>query len=79
MPDGGHRHWRDILFWGWFGPVGIAAVFYAALVTGSTEVTLAWTVGSLVVCASILGHAVSANPLIAICGKLAGKRGSGHD
>ena len=74
LPGGNYRSWRDILFSGWFGPVGIAAVFYATLVTGRSDVQAAWTVGSLVVCASIVGHGISANPLIALYGKRGGQR-----
>jgi NhaP-type Na+/H+ or K+/H+ antiporter len=73
LPGGEYRFWRDILFSGWFGPVGIAAVFYATLVTGRSDVQAAWTVGSLVVCASIVGHGISANPLIALYGKRGGR------
>jgi len=73
LPGGNYRSWRDILFSGWFGPVGIAAVFYATLVTGRSDVQAAWTVGSLVVCASIVGHGISANPLIALYGKRGGR------
>jgi NhaP-type Na+/H+ or K+/H+ antiporter len=57
------EHRADALFLGWFGPVGVAALYYAALAVRETGIQAAWTVGSLVVCASILAHGVTATPL----------------
>ncbi len=62
---------RDTLFAGWFGPVGVAAVFYAMLVLRHTGNDIAWTVGSLVVCASVLVHGISAAPLARLYGRYA--------
>ncbi len=54
---------RDAVFLGWFGPVGVSALFYLAFSEdeGVTDPRL-WTVGSLVVAASTLAHGVSAAP-----------------
>ncbi len=51
------------MFLGWFGPVGVSALFYLAFGAdeGVTDPRL-WTVGSLVVAASTLAHGVSAAP-----------------
>lgn len=54
---------RDALFLGWFGPVGVAALFYATLSVREAGADEAWVVGSLLICASVLVHGVSAAPL----------------
>ncbi|BBL80348.1 sodium:proton antiporter [Rubrobacter xylanophilus] len=53
----------DALFLGWFGPIGVAALFYATLSVREAGTHEAWVVGSLVICASVLVHGVSAAPL----------------
>lgn len=60
---------KDALFFGWFGPIGIAALFYATLSLRETGIEAAWTVGSLVICASIVAHGMSAAPLTKLYGK----------
>jgi NhaP-type Na+/H+ or K+/H+ antiporter len=45
-----------VLFVSWFGPVGVAALFYATLAVGETGAETPWVLGSLVVAGSILGH-----------------------
>ena len=67
------RRPRDALFAGWFGPMGVAAVFYAVLAVRHTGEEILWTVASLAVCASVLAHGVSAAPLT----RLYGRRASG--
>ena len=47
---------------GWFGPIGVSALFYAAMATGRTGSETPWVVGSLVVFASIIAHGVTAAP-----------------
>lgn len=49
------------LFVGWFGPIGAAALFYAALAVRETGATTPWVPGSLVVAGSILGHGLTAS------------------
>lgn len=53
----------DALFIGWFGPIGVTATFYAFFSLRQAGVEEAWTAGSLVVCASILVHGLTATPL----------------
>jgi sodium/hydrogen antiporter len=65
----GLRGFREALFYGWFGPIGIAALFYATLALRETGVQEAWTVGSLVIFASVVAHGVSAAPLTKLYGK----------
>ena len=61
---------KDVLFLGWFGPVGAAALYYAAFSYRETGIEAAWTVGSLVICASVLVHGISATPLTKLYGRL---------
>jgi NhaP-type Na+/H+ or K+/H+ antiporter len=63
---------KDVLFLGWFGPIGAAALYYAAFSYGETAIEAAWTVGSLVICASLVVHGVSATPLTKLYGSLLG-------
>ncbi len=54
---------QDVLFVGWFGPVGAAALFYAMLALHKTGLESAWAIGSSIICASILVHGITAIPL----------------
>jgi sodium/hydrogen antiporter len=53
----------DALFLGWFGPIGIAALYYASFSFSQTGHEEVWVVGSLVICASIVVHGATAMPL----------------
>ncbi|MCP1675426.1 NhaP-type Na+/H+ or K+/H+ antiporter [Natronocella acetinitrilica] len=56
--------WRDAWLIGWFGPLGIGALFYTTLVVGYIdEGALIWTLTSMVVFASVLVHGLTASPL----------------
>jgi sodium/hydrogen antiporter len=61
---------KDVLFLGWFGPVGAAALYYAAFSFRKTGIKEAWVVGSLVICASVVVHGLTATPLTRLYGKL---------
>lgn len=54
---------REAAFTGWFGPVGIAALFYLthAAERGASGTTT-WAAGSLVIAASVLVHGLTATP-----------------
>jgi NhaP-type Na+/H+ or K+/H+ antiporter len=55
--------WPDALYLGWFGPIGVSALFYLALEAkrlGADPTVLA--AGSLVVVASVVVHGVTAAP-----------------
>ncbi len=58
------------LFVGWFGPIGIAALFYAALAVRETGSEVPWTIGTLVVAGSILTHGATATPPTHLYGQL---------
>jgi sodium/hydrogen antiporter len=66
------RRTKDVLFLGWFGPIGAAALYYAAFSFRETGIEEAWVVGSLIICASVLVHGVSATPLTKLYGRLPG-------
>jgi sodium/hydrogen antiporter len=70
------RDRREAFFNGWFGPIGIAALFYAAEASQITNLDQVWTIGSLVVFGSILVHGISATPLIRRYGRLIALRRS---
>ena len=55
--------WPDAVYLGWFGPIGVSALFYLALEAeqlGADTTVLA--AGSLVVVASVVVHGVTAAP-----------------
>lgn len=62
---------RDVLFLGWFGPIGAAALYYATFSLHETGIKEVWVVGSLVICASVVAHGISATPLTTLYGRLA--------
>lgn len=60
---GSIRNWREALFMGWFGPIGVASIYYAILGEEETSLHSLWPVATLVITASALAHGVSATPL----------------
>ncbi|GAB2804214.1 sodium:proton antiporter [Halomonas shantousis] len=65
------REWRIALLAGWFGPIGVSALFYTMLIASKTGDHTAWHAGSLVVFASLIAHGVSAAPLAKAYGRRA--------
>ncbi len=64
------RSWPRMVFAGWFGPVGAAALFYAMLIQGRTGLVEVWPTISLAVGASVLAHGVTGTPLTWVFGRL---------
>jgi NhaP-type Na+/H+ or K+/H+ antiporter len=58
------------LFMGWFGPIGIAAVFYATLAVRETGIEVIWQIVKLVVAGSILVHGTTGTLLTLRYGRL---------
>ncbi|ACK69098.1 sodium/hydrogen exchanger [Gloeothece citriformis PCC 7424] len=56
------RNRADILFVSWFGPIAIAALYYASLSLERTGIEEVWAVGTLVICASIFVHGLTSTP-----------------
>ncbi|WP_324277972.1 cation:proton antiporter [Blastococcus brunescens] len=53
----------DALFLGWFGPIGVSAVFYLALEADHLRLDpVVLAAGSLVVAASTLAHGITSSP-----------------
>jgi NhaP-type Na+/H+ or K+/H+ antiporter len=61
---------KDVLFLGWFGPVGATALYYAAFSLRETGIESVWTIGSLVICASVFVHGITATLLTKLYGRL---------
>lgn len=53
---------RDVAYLGWFGPIGIAAIYYATFAHGQVHDPIIWHAASALVFASILIHGVTAAP-----------------
>ena len=72
------RHPRDLWFYGWFGPLGLSAVFYAAAAQrelGGAAGEMIWAVASLLVTGSILVHGLTAAPFTRWYGRAAARAG----
>lgn len=57
------KSWYDILILGWFGPIGVAAIFYAMHVLKETPYQQVWIIGSFVIFISTLIHGLTSLPL----------------
>lgn len=53
----------DALFLGWFGPIGVAAAFYAMVAVRETGQEIIWTAASLVIVASVFVHGLTSTTL----------------
>ncbi len=71
----------DILFLGWFGPIGAAALYYATFSVEGVRIEEVWVVGTIIIiiCASLLAHGVTATPLTRLYGRHAQKQQSGSE
>ena len=69
LPD--VRGWREALFAGWFGPVAVAATYYAALVSHRLGESVVWDAVTLVVAASVVAHGLTAVPVTRLYGQSA--------
>ena len=59
----------ESVYVGWFGPIGVAALYYASLSVRETGVEEIWGVSSLLICASIFAHGFTSTPLTEFYGK----------
>ncbi|MFL5253859.1 MAG: hypothetical protein ACJ8AI_13370 [Rhodopila sp.] len=67
------RSLPNALFAGWFGPIGVAGVFYAMLIQdqlGSAASAAVWSGISLAVAASVVAHGITGTPLTWLYGRL---------
>lgn len=51
--------WRSALFAGWFGPIGIAALFYATLAVERAGADQAFVIASAIITGSVVAHGLS--------------------
>lgn len=59
----------DALYMGWFGPIAVAATYYAAMMEHRLHEPLVWHVVSLVICTSVVLHGMTAAPLTRAYGR----------
>ena len=64
------RGTADALFSGWFGPIGVAALFYATLSVRETGLEVVWEAASLIIFASVVLHGVTATPFTKLLGRV---------
>jgi NhaP-type Na+/H+ or K+/H+ antiporter len=57
------RTWDDAWFMGWFGPIGVAALFYSMLALERTNLQTVWVVSSLLICSSVVAFGLTDTPL----------------
>ncbi|MGK7753366.1 MULTISPECIES: cation:proton antiporter domain-containing protein [unclassified Roseovarius] len=62
---------RDAVFFGWFGPVGVAAIYYALHAEETLHDPRIWAMASAVVAVSVLLHGVTASPGVMLYGRRA--------
>lgn len=68
----------DVVFTGWFGPIGVAALFYALVAERETGHAEVWVAASLIIFASVVAYGVTATPFTKIYGNRA-ERQEGAD
>jgi len=61
----------DYIFAGWFGPIGVAALYYVALAAKQSTVPQAWPTVSLIVSFSIFVHGLTATPFTRLYSRFA--------
>jgi NhaP-type Na+/H+ or K+/H+ antiporter len=68
----GIRSVPDALFVGWFGPITVAAIYYASLMEHKLGEPVIWHVVSLVICGSVVAHGLTGAPLTRLYGRRTG-------
>lgn len=63
------RTTSEALFVGWFGPIAVAALYYASLMEHRTGEPVIWHVVSLVICGSVVAHGLTGAPLTRVLGR----------
>lgn len=70
----GVRSRTDAQFMGWFGPIAVAAIYYASVTEQRLPGSEIWNVVSLVIFSSVIAHGLTGAPLTRLYGKRAGSR-----
>lgn len=63
------RNAPEAAFLGWFGPIGIASLYYGLLASHETGLDYIWPLASLAVVSSVVVHGITATPLTALFGR----------
>lgn len=71
-----YRDWREALFAGWFGPIGVAALFYAAFAAKHGASAVLWPLISLTVVISVIVHGITGTPITRLYGRVRKSAGS---
>ena len=53
----------SVLMMGWFGPIGVASLYYAILMEEQAHFKEVWVIPSLIVAASTIVHELTSVPL----------------
>ncbi|MBW3553612.1 MAG: cation:proton antiporter [Gemmatimonadetes bacterium] len=56
--------WKDVRFAAWFGPIGVAAIFYSLQAMHLTGEQVVWEAASMAIALSVLVHGASATPAV---------------
>jgi NhaP-type Na+/H+ or K+/H+ antiporter len=59
----------DGWFAGWFGPLGVAALYYATMAHREAQAPELWPIASLLVAGSVIVHGITAMPLTRLYGR----------
>lgn len=62
--------YRDALFAGWFGPIGIAALFYTTVAHRLVGNEVIWSAATLVITSSVVIHGITATPFTQMYGRM---------
>ncbi len=54
--------WDEALFVGWFGPIGVGALYFAAVAHRETGVEQVWTIATLLIAVTIVLHDLTTTP-----------------
>jgi sodium/hydrogen antiporter len=71
------RSTPEALFVGWFGPIAVAAIYYASLMEHKLGQPKVWDVTSLIICASVVAHGVTGGAFTRLLGRRASQRDRG--
>jgi sodium/hydrogen antiporter len=67
----------EALFVGWFGPIAVAAIYYASLMEHRIGEPVIWHAVSLMICGSVVIHGVTGAPLTSALGRRLQRRQKG--
>jgi len=64
---------RDLWFVGWFGPIGVAALYYATIAWHRLHEPILWSLPLLIIFSSTVVHGFTSGPLVKLFSKLESK------